>query len=125
MIKTAIVGTVAFCTRRPWWIVALALALTVGSTFYASRHFAIRTDVKDLISPELPWARRATQFLNDFPQREIIVVVNAPTAELVERATARLAGALRAHSDRFLEVSQPGTGSFFERNGLLFLPRDE
>jgi hopanoid biosynthesis associated RND transporter like protein HpnN len=125
MIKSAIVGTVAFCTRRPWWIVALALALTVGSAFYASRHFAIRTDVRDLISPDLPWSQRAAQFLNDFPQREIIVVVDAPTAELVEQATTKLAGALRQHSDRFIEVSQPGSGSFFERNGLLFLPRDE
>jgi hypothetical protein len=125
MIKSAIVGTVAFCARRPWWIVALALVLAIGSAFYASRHFAIKTDIKDLISPDLPWSQRATQFLNDFPQREIIVVVDAPTAELVEQATAKLVGALRQDSDRFLEVSAPGTGSFFERNGLLFLPRDE
>jgi uncharacterized protein len=52
-------------------------------------------------------------------------VVDAPTPELVEQASTKLAAALRQHSNRFVTVSQPGSGSFFERNGLLFLPEDE
>jgi hopanoid biosynthesis associated RND transporter like protein HpnN len=124
-INSAITGTVALCTKRPLWIVAIALALAAGSALYASRHFAIRTDVKDLLSADLPWAQRAERFLADFPQREIIVVVDAPTPELVEQATAKLAGALREHPDKFLAVSEPGTGDFFARNGLLFLSQDE
>ena len=125
MIKSAIVGLVAFSTRRPLWIIVLAVALAASSSVYAVRHFAIKTDVNDLISPDLPWAQRAARFLQDFPQREMSVVVDAPTPELVEQASAKLAAALRQHPDRFLEVSEPGAGSFFERNGLLFLPRSE
>jgi hopanoid biosynthesis associated RND transporter like protein HpnN len=48
-----------------------------------------------------------------------------PDPELVEQASAKLAAALRQQSNRFVTVSQPGSGSFFERNGLLFLPEDE
>jgi uncharacterized protein len=105
--------------------VALSLALAAGSAFYAAQHFAIKTDVNDLISPDLPWTQRAARYLKDFPQREMIVVVDAPTPELVEQASAELAVALRQHPDRFGAVSQPGSGTFFERNGLLFLPQGD
>jgi hopanoid biosynthesis associated RND transporter like protein HpnN len=124
-MTSAIAGLVAFCTRRPLWVVVLAVGLAAGSAFYAVQHFAIKTDVNDLISPDLPWAQRSMQFLKDFPQGQIIVVVDAPTPELAEQASAKLAAALRQHPDRFVAVSAPGSGSFFERNGLLFLPESE
>ena len=102
MMKSAIVGLVEFCTGRPLWIVVLAVALAGGSAFYAARHFAIKTNVNDLISRDQPWTQRGIQFLNDFPQRDIIIVVDAPTPELVEQASAKLAAALRQRPDRLL-----------------------
>jgi hypothetical protein len=102
MMKSAIVGLVEFCTGRPLWIVVLAVALGGGSAFYAARHFAIKTNVNDLISRDQPWTQRGIQFLNDFPQRDIIIVVDAPTPELVEQASAKLAAALRQRPDRLL-----------------------
>ena len=122
MVRSAIVALVSFCTRRPVLIVLIALILAGGSTVYAVRHFALKTNVTDLISPNVPWSQRGAQFLKDFPQQQIIVVVDAPTAELVDQAAAKLAQALRQHPKRFLSVSEPGSGPFFERNGLLFLP---
>src|SRR5271154_4157264 len=125
MLASAIADLVAFCTRRPLSIVGIALVLAAGCSVYAVRHFALKTDVNDLISPDLPWARRGAEFLKDFPQQQIIVVVEAPTSELAEQASAKLAAALRQHPDRFVAVSEPGSGGFFERNGLLFLPEGE
>jgi hypothetical protein len=52
------------------------------------------------------------------------VVLEAPTPELVEQATNKLAAALAAHPERFRAVSRPGSGSFFEQNGLLYLSSD-
>ena len=63
-----------------------------------------------------------SRFLKDFPQREIMVVVDAPTPELVDQASAKLAASSARASRSICAVSQPGSGSFFERNGLLFLP---
>jgi hopanoid biosynthesis associated RND transporter like protein HpnN len=125
MLTSAITRVVDFCTRYPLLIIVLGLGLATGSSFYAARHFAIKMDIYDLLSGDLPWTQDRSRFLRDFPQREILVVIDAPTPELVGQASAKLAAALREHPDRFLAVSQPGSGSFYERNGLLFLPTTE
>src|SRR5207248_2391818 len=125
MLKLAIVRIVDFCTRHPWWVLGVVLLLSAGSTVYAARHFAIKTDINELISNQLPWTQRATDYMAAFPQREILVVIDAPTPELVEQATTRLAGALQDRHDLIRAVRQPQSGAFFERNGLLFLPTEE
>ena len=125
MLRSSITAVVDFCVRRAWWVIVVGLALAVGAGHYAARHFAIHTDVNDLISPHLPWAQRALQYTREFSERAILVVVDAPTPEKVEQATTKLATALRARPDLFRAVSQPGSGDFFEHNGLLFLPVGE
>ena len=125
MLKSAIVRITDTCTRHPWYVIALALALSAFSAGYTERHFAIETDVNELISPDLPWAQRVKAFLKAFPQREILVVVDAPTPELVEQAANRLQEALQSNSEMFPSVRQPSGGNFFERNGLLYLPTEE
>ncbi len=124
MLKAAIVRVVELCITRPWWIIALSLALGTGSGVYAARHFAIKTDINDLLSPDLPWAQRALRYMKDFPQRDVIVVLDAPTPEIADETATMLAKALRAQPGLFRAVSQPGSGPFFEENGLLFLPTD-
>ena len=59
------------------------------------------------------------------PQRQILVVIDAPTPELVEQAAAKLAQALATRSDLIHSVRQIQGGNFFARNGLLYLPTDE
>jgi len=125
MLKSSIVGIVDLCTQYPRWVIVLALALAAGSAVYAERHFAIKTDINELVSADLPWHRREVQFLKAFPQREILVVVDAPTPELAEQATTALAQALAARSDLIRAVRQPQSGSFYQRNGLLYLSSDE
>jgi hopanoid biosynthesis associated RND transporter like protein HpnN len=125
MVTSPIVGIVALSARRPWWTIALVLALALCSGIYAARHFAIKTDVNELISRDVPWAQRALEYMKHFPQWGIIVVVDAPTPEATEQATAKLVDALRQRPAQFHAVSQPGSGSFFARNGLLFLPTAE
>src|SRR6266566_4943742 len=125
MLKSAIVRIVDFCTRYPWWVLALALILSAASAVYAARHFAIKTDINELISKQLSWTQRATEYMAAFPQREILAVVDAPTPELVEQAATKLAESLQGRPDVIRAVRQPQSGSFFERNGLLFLSTEE
>src|SRR5437588_235282 len=125
MPAAAVVRLVELCIRRPWWTIVLTLALGIGASVYAARHFAIHTDVRDLLSPDLPWAQRAFQYSKQFPEHGILVVLDAPTAEYAEQAADKFAQALAAHTDHFRAVGHPGSGSFFEQNGLLFLPTDE
>jgi len=125
MLKSLIVGIVDFCTQHPWWVIGLAAVLAAGSGVYAGTHFAIRTDTKMLISTDLPWRQREERFLESFPQRQILVVIDAPTPELVEQATSKLAEALATRSDLIHSVRQIQGGNFFARNGLLYLPTDK
>ena len=125
MLKSLIVGIVDLCTQYPWWVIGLAAVLAAGSGVYAGTHFAIRTDTKMLISTDLPWRQREERFLESFPQRQILVVIDAPTPELVEQATAKLAQALATRSDLIHSVRQTQGGNFFARNGLLYLPTDK
>ena len=54
MLKLTIVRIVDVCTRHPCLVMALALAISASCAVYAQRHFAIKTDINELISPELP-----------------------------------------------------------------------
>jgi hopanoid biosynthesis associated RND transporter like protein HpnN len=125
MLRSSVFRTVDFCTRRAWWVIVLALVLAAASTVYTARHFAIKTDVTDLFPPDLPWTQRAFDYMRSFPQPDILVVIDAPTPELVEEATTKLAQELAARPDIVRAVHQPQSGEFFERNGLLYLPTDE
>jgi predicted RND superfamily exporter protein len=107
MLTSAITRVVDFCTRYPLWIIVLGLGLATGSSFYAARHFAIKTDVYDLLSPDLPWNQDRSRFLRDFPQREILVVVDAPTPEgdALDRGQAAVSHA----SDTASEMAETAT----------------
>jgi uncharacterized protein len=124
-MRALIVRVVDFCIRRPWSIILLAVLLTGAAGAYSARHFAIHTDIDDLISPNLPWSQRAFHYMREFPQRDILVVIDAPTPEMADQAANRLAHAIEARPDRFRSVSHLGTGRFFEQNGLLFLSTDQ
>ncbi len=125
MLKSPIVRLVDFCARCPWPVIILALALTAFSADYAARHFAIKTDINDLFPPNLSWTERASAFMKAFPQRDILVVVEAPTAEFADAASAKLAAVLAADHEHFRTVEQTQGGPFFAQNGLLFKPTED
>ena len=125
MLRSPIVRLVELCTRHAWPVIVLSAALACFCGVYTARHFAIATDIKQLFPTELPWAQRAYQFMAAFPQHDILAVVDAPTPEMAERASARLAAALAADPAHFRAVDQPQGGRFFAENGLMFLPTEE
>ena len=125
MLRSSILRTVDFCNRYAWWVIVVGLALATASSVYTVRNFAIKTDVKDLFPHDLPWTQRAFEFMKAFPQPEMLVVVDAPTPELVDQASTKLAEALAHRPDRFRAVHQMQGGPFFQRSGLLYLPESE
>jgi hopanoid biosynthesis associated RND transporter like protein HpnN len=106
--------------------VLIAFVLAVAAGFYTARHFAINTDINTLISPNLDWRKRDNQFDQAFDRdRTILAVVDAPTPELTSSASAALAQKLSGDTKHFESVQPLGSGEFFEKNGLLFLPVPE
>jgi hypothetical protein len=125
MLKSFVVRLVELSTRVAWAVIAVALILASFCAVYATQHFSVATDVRQLFPNNLPWTQRANRFMADYPQYEILAVVDAPTPELTERASARLTELLKTRSDRIRAIEEPQGGKFFARNGLLFLPFDQ
>ena len=106
--------------------VLIALVLAIASGFYTARNFAINTDINTLISPDLDWRKRDNQFGEAFDrERTILAVIEAPTPELTSTASAALAQKLAGDTKNFESIQPLGSGEFFEKNGLLFLPVEE
>jgi uncharacterized protein len=124
-MKTA-VRTIDFSTRYAWLTIAIAVVLTLASIDYAIHNFAINTDINKLISPEIDWRKREIAFDAVFPQYDsIIVVVDAPTAELADEATATLVQHLSERNDLFRSVRPAGGAAFFRQNAFLFQTPDQ
>src|SRR6476620_654860 len=114
-------------SRYAWPVIVGFLLVTIVSTGYLVRHFAITTDSNKLLSSSLPWRQQEIILDRAFPQRidQIIAVVDATTPEAAGEAADALVKDLSSRSDVIRTVTQPDGGEFFARNGVLFLTTDE
>ena len=120
MPSRAIVRIVEFCVRFAPIVVLAGTILMCAAAAFAVARFSINADVESLISQTLPWHERQIELNRAFPQRGMLAVVEAPTLENAEMATNKLAQALRKDPGLFHVVTQPDSGEFFERYGLMF-----
>jgi hopanoid biosynthesis associated RND transporter like protein HpnN len=126
VLTSFVVSIVRTCTRFAPLTIVLSLILAVGAGFYAARHFKINTDINTLISPDLDWRQRDIAFEQAFEQeRMILAVVEAPTPEFASAASARLVEKLSPDTANFDSVRSLNDSEFFQKNGLLFLPKEE
>jgi uncharacterized membrane protein YdfJ with MMPL/SSD domain len=118
---------VEWCRRHAWAVVALALAATLACGWVAATRLSLDTDTDRLLSPKLEWRQREIAFDKEFPQNSnlIAVVVDGPTPEQAETATAALAARLKAETGLFTSVVRPDGGPYFDRYGLLLLPVED
>jgi uncharacterized protein len=126
VLTSIVVSIVKACTRFAATTVLIALILAIVAGFYTSRKFQINTDINTLISPDLDWRKRDIQFDEGFDRdRTILAVVEAPTPEFTSSASAALYQKLAGDTKHFESVTRLGSGEFFEKSGLLFLPAAE
>lgn len=114
---------IAGVDRRPGLVVALAALVTVLLTIYAARNLGVDADPNALVSQDRPFFVRNRAFNKAFHsfEDEVLVVIDAETPVRARRAADALAAKLAARTDLFSDVSVPGGGPFFARNGLLYL----
>ena len=123
MLTSIVVSIVTACTRFATLTLSVGLILAIAAGYYTSRHFAINTDINTLISDKMDWRQRDQQFDRAFDRdATILAVVDAPTPELTNSAAAALEAKLRGDKKNFVSMQPLGSGDFFEKNGLLFLP---
>jgi uncharacterized protein len=126
VLTSIVVSIVKGCTRFATLTLLIALALAIGAGFYTARHFSINTDINTLISSNLDWRQRDQQFDRAFDRDStILAVVEAPTPEATKSAATALEQKLREDTKHFQSFQPLGSGEFFDKNGLLFLPADQ
>jgi len=127
VIAAALMRWVGFVLRLRWIVIGASLLLTALAVHYASSRLGINTDTANMISAELPWRQDFIEFRAAFPTRDrnIAVVVSAPSSERADAFASALVARLDAQPELFDSVLSPGIGEFFERNGLMYLPIEE
>jgi uncharacterized protein len=126
VLTSIVVAIVRSCTRFAAVTLVVGLALAVAAGVYTAHHFTINTDINTLISPNLDWRQRDQQFEQAFDRdRTILAVIDSPTPELTGSAEQALEQKLKSDAAHFSSVHALGSGEFFEKNGLLFLPTDQ
>lgn len=106
-------------------VIVVVVLMSVVCTRYAMLNLGINTDTANMISASLPWRHDFIEYRKSFPERDrnIVVVVDAPTGGAADDFASRLSDTLRAHPAMFESVYLAGSGDFFDRNGLLYLSK--
>src|SRR5215212_2127434 len=106
MLVTAVRQLVELCSRHAWAVVIAAAIVACGSAVYAAKRFAITTDINNLLAPNLEWRKRERAFEAAYPGpvSSILIVVDAPTPELVAEASALLVSKLEQQTLLFKSI---------------------
>ena len=126
MLTSIVVSIVRTCTRFATLTLLIGLVLAIAAGFYTARHFSINTDINKLISEKLDWRQRDQLFDRAFERDStILAVVDAPSPELTMTAARALLDKLKGDTKHFHLMAPLGWGDFFDKNGLLFLSREQ
>jgi hopanoid biosynthesis associated RND transporter like protein HpnN len=118
---------VRFVQRHPYAFILIIFGATFGASSFTIMHFHVVTDMTALVAHESDYRQKEQEFKEAFPMfsRTLVVVIDAPTPEIAASASDQLTRLLRRQPDLFRWVYQPGGGSFFDRNGLLYLSMED
>lgn len=119
----AILFWIALVRRGALLVVGIALALSVAASIYVFDHFAINTDVSDMLASDLPFRRLSSEVSRAFPQfsDNIVIVVDSYNQDQADAATTLLTERLRQRPELFGEVFDPAAMPFFQRAGFLYM----
>ena len=114
-------------SRRSAKLVLLAYAALVAlSLAFAANHLGIDTNTDDLFARSLPWRQQQIEFRKEFPQFSdlMVAVVKGDTPEGADATAKALAEKVASDKKHFKDVSRPGTGPFYQQEGLLLMPEN-
>ena len=103
------------------------LVLAILSMVLAFTSLQINTDPGKMIASDLGFRKLFTDFTRSFPANDnnFIVVVEAADGKQAREASRALVESFASRKDLFSDVYAPGLGAFFDRYGILYLPRSE
>jgi hopanoid biosynthesis associated RND transporter like protein HpnN len=85
------------CYRRPWWIISLALVMTLASVWLTLTRLGVQNDTNALIRQDSPILRYYLDYLKEFDTRDpMLMVVRSPDFERNKAAVEALAARIQA-----------------------------
>ena len=115
-----------FVSRRPGFILGLALLFTILSIVYTKQSMEFLTGREDLMPKNAPFQMDHRAYLQEFgDQEEIVVVVESDDAEKTIRCSDAIFQRLSKENGVFHEIFYPGGLPYFRKNGLLFMPLED
>ena len=127
MPATLVTKLVKASIDHRWAVIILSAVLAALAGYYTATHFAITTDTGKLIDSNVRWRQLEITFDKAFPQRSglTVIVIDGQTPEQAEQAARLLEARLKTLPQLIQTVDRPDGGEFFNRNGLLFLSKEE
>lgn len=127
MIARLIAALVDLSRRNAAAVAIAVLALALAAGWWAATHLAIDTDLDHMLPANVAWRQSEAALDRAFPENNnlLVVVIDARTPELADRAAHQLTARMRAEPQYFHYVREPDGGPYFEQNGLLFLSVNE
>ena len=95
--------------------------------FYVISNLTVNTDTRDMLSAELDWRKLDIEYESLFPHvvDNLIVIVEAETADEASDAALKLSNELKQQSGLFKSVYYFKDQDFFKQSSLLYLEVDE
>jgi len=112
---------------RPWLVVVGVLAAAALALAYAAANLGFNTDTVAMLDEDLPFRQVHERFTREFPglDRNLVLVVEAPTPEQARSTAAAVHRALARHPERSPHGFWPGASEFLQHYGLLLRPVDQ
>lgn len=95
-LDAAVESIARFAVRRPWPVLAVALAVSLAGLALGAARIELYTSNLDLVDPDLPEVRRFLDFASEFgTPNPLVVVLEGRDEEALAAAIDRLGGPLR------------------------------
>ena len=125
-IAAALAWWVAQVSRRAVAVLVGAGAVTAVLSVYAALNLGVNSDQNDMFSQDLPHRILELEFAERFPleDQNVVVLIDAATAERASDAAIALAEKLAERPDLFENIYLP-RDAFFDEHGLLYMETDD
>lgn len=116
-----------YAADHPWRTILVVLVLVALSQWLMLTRLTMNTSPNALFDQTLPFLRQDQAYTRAFPDLDnaVLVVIDAASAAKATRAADALANELARSPQLFKSISQPSGGTFFLKNGLLYLSSAE
>ena len=115
-----------FACLRPLIVIGLWIALAIPAVVFAAMDFRFELQENFLVVSDPTLAREQSRLKAEFPEpsESIVAVIDGKDPALARGGAERMAARMAEQTDVFRNVFAPGTGRFFDDNGVLYLSED-